>query len=379
MSIEFIIFGFLLLGIAIFHQRTLEVAFVGTIIMIVYKVSRTDLDIVPHLAHESRLLINLFGLLLGFALLSKHFEESHVPEWLPHRLPAGWTGGLSLLGIVGLLSIFLDNIAGAIIGGVIARRMYQERVSLSFIVALVAASNAGGAGSVIGDTTTTMMWIAGIPATTFLKAFIAAATAILFSGIVASRVQHRFQPIVRSSSVESPLDLGRLFIVAVIILGTIVANILLDFPAAGLWAGIFVGTLIRSTPWSELKHAYKGSVFLVLLVLSASFMPVHTLPTPTWQSTLGVGFVSAIFDNIPLTALAIYQGGYDWGVLAFAVGYGGSLTWFGSSAGVAISNIFPQAKNSVGWIKEGWHVAVAYILSFFVMLAIAGWQPPPSP
>ena len=104
-------------------------------------------------------------------------------------------------------------------------------------------------------------------------------------------------------------------------------------------------------------------------------MPVHTLPTPTWQSTLGLGFVSAIFDNIPLTALAIYQGGYDWGVLAYAVGYGGSLTWFGSSAGVAISNSFPQAKNSVGWIKEGWHVAVAYILSFFIMLAIAGWRP----
>jgi Na+/H+ antiporter NhaD/arsenite permease-like protein len=88
-----------------------------------------------------------------------------------------------------------------------------------------------------------------------------------------------------------------------------------------------------------------------------------------------MGLLSAIFDNIPLTALAIYQGGYDWGILAFTVGYGGSLIWFGSSAGVAISNMFPESKNSIAWIKQGWHVPVAYVLSFFVLLAVAGWRP----
>ena len=43
-----------------------------------------------------------------------------------------------------------------------------------------------------------------------------------------------------------------------------------------------------------------------------------------------------MFDNIPLTALALKQGGYDWGFLAYAVGFGGSMIWFGSSAGVAL-------------------------------------------
>jgi len=59
-----------------------------------------------------------------------------------------------------------------------------------------------------------------------------------------------------------------------------------------------------------------------------------------------LGFVSAVFDNIPLTELAIKQGGYDWGFLAFAVGYGGSMIWFGSSAGVALSNIYPESRSS---------------------------------
>ena len=371
---EFLIFGLLLFGLAIFHDRTLEVAALGTLALVVYKVVSTDLDLQLHLARESHLLVNLFCLLLGFAILSKHFEESGLPEWLTSRLPEGWLAGFCLLAIVAGISVFLDNIAGAIIGGVMARRMYGKRVTLSFIVALVAASNAAGAGSVIGDTTTTMMWIAGVPAITFLKAFLGAGTAIVFSGIIASRHQQTFQPFMRRKAITS-VDRARLFIVGIIILGTIAANVGVDFPAVGLWAGIFVGAFIRSTPWRELQRAYKGNLFLILLVLSASFMPVQALPPATWQSALGLGFVSAIFDNIPLTALAIYQGGYDWGVLAYTVGYGGSLIWFGSSAGVAITSVFPQAKKTLPWIIDGWHAYAGYVLGFFVMLAATGWNP----
>ncbi|MGC4098613.1 MAG: hypothetical protein QM706_15990 [Nitrospira sp.] len=375
MSIEFIIFGVLVLGIAVFHHRTFEVAAVGTVILFLYKVLATDFHILDHLAHESRLLLNLFGLLLGFVILSRHFEASQLPEWLPQYLPKDWTGGLALLAIVAIISTFLDNIAAAIIGAVIARHMYRDKVCLSFIVAIVAAGNAGGAGSVIGDTTTTMMWIAGVPAVAFLKAFVAAITAVVFSGIVAARYQHSYYPPVDTERKKVKIDGSRLFIVGLIVVGTIGANIAFDFPAVGLWVGIFLGSFIRSTPWRELRYAVKGSLFLVLLVLSASLMPVHNLPVPTWQSTFGLGLVSAVFDNIPLTALAMYQGGYDWGVLAYAVGYGGSLMWFGSSAGVAISNMFPEAKNSLRWISQGWHVAAAYVLGFFVMLILFGWTP----
>jgi Na+/H+ antiporter NhaD/arsenite permease-like protein len=372
---EYVIFAVLLLGIAIFHQRTFEVAAVGTAVLLAYKMLWPGIDLVQHLAHEWRLLVNLLGLLLGFALLAKHFEESQLPSWLPGRLPSGWRGGFLLLSIVAFISMFLDNIAGAMIGAVMAKRMYQGNVCLSFIVALVAASNAGGAGSVIGDTTTTMMWIAGVPAMVLLKAFIGAAVAILFSGIIASRKQDKYQAIVTSAGHTAEIDIARLCIVGLIVLGTIAANVAWDFPAIGLWGGLLIGACIRPTPWSELRHALKGSFFLVLLVVSASLMPVEALPTPTWQTALGLGFLSAVFDNIPLTALAIFQGGYDWAVLAYTVGYGGSLIWFGSSAGVAIANMFPQAKRTVGWLKEGWHVAVGYVLGFFTMLLLGGWRP----
>jgi Na+/H+ antiporter NhaD/arsenite permease-like protein len=110
-------------------------------------------------------------------------------------------------------------------------------------------------------------------------------------------------------------------------------------------------------------------------------MPVEKLPVASWQSTLGLGFLSAVFDNIPLTALALKQGGYDWGFLAYAVGFGGSMMWFGSSAGVALTNMFPEARSVGQWLRHGWWVAVAYAVGFFVMLAVWSWHPgaPPRP
>jgi hypothetical protein len=92
---------------------------------------------------------------------------------------------------------------------------------------------------------------------------------------------------------------------------------------------------------------------------------------------MGLGFISAVFDNIPLTALAITQDGYDWGVLAYAVGFGGSMIWFGSSAGVAVSNVYPQAKSAVAYLKAGWHVSLAYVVGFGVMMLVVGWNPHP--
>ena len=51
------------------------------------------------------------------------------------------------------------------------------------------------------------------------------------------------------------------------------------------------------------------------------------------------------------------------------------MIWFGSSAGVAISNMYPKAKSVGRWLREGWLIAVVYVFGFFVMLTIIGWHP----
>src|SRR5450432_4702647 len=124
---EFILFGLVLVGIALLQRYTLEVAVTGLAAVTVYKLAYTGFAQGPGLAglagllaHEWVTLANLFALLMGFALLSKHFEESQVPAVLPAVLPDDWKGGFLLLVMVFVLSSFLDNIAAALIGGTMA-------------------------------------------------------------------------------------------------------------------------------------------------------------------------------------------------------------------------------------------------------------------
>jgi hypothetical protein len=145
----------------------------------------------------------------------------------------------------------------------------------------------------------------------------------------------------------------------------------------GVWAALLLTTLVRKPDWNLLPENLKGTIFLLALVTCASLMPVEKLPAASWPTALGLGFLSAVFDNIPLTALALKQGGYDWGYLAYAVGFGGSMIWFGSSAGVAISNMYPEARSVGTWLKQGWHVTLAYVIGFFFMLGMLGWHADP--
>jgi len=391
--VDFVLFALTLAGVALFHHHTLQVALAGLAVITLYKLGFAGFKAGPglgglgrHLLHEWVILTNLLGLLLGFALLSNHFEKSHVPAVLPRWLPDDWKGGFVLLAMIFVLSSFLDNIAAAIIGGTIAAAVFRRKVHIGYLAAIVAASNAGGAGSVVGDTTTTMMWIAGVRPVDVLEAYVAAFVALFIFGIPASLTQHRYSPIVKDATFEGRIDWARLSIVAVILAAAIAANVAMNlkfpqysdsFPwiGAAVWGAILVSAPWRRPDWSLLPEALKGSLFLLSLILCASMMPVEKLPAASWQTAFGLGFVSAVFDNIPLTALALKQGGYDWGYLAYAVGFGGSMIWFGSSAGVALANLYPEAKSVGLWLRHGWQVAVAYVIGFFVLLAVLGWQP----
>ncbi len=376
-TLLFALFAATLISIAKFHRFALPIALVGLTAVLVTRLALTEFHFAEHLGHEWRILTNLAGLLLGFALLANHFERSNLPEKLAQVLPLGQKGAFLLLVMVALLSAVLDNIAAALIGGSTAITLFRRKVHIGYLVAIVAAANAGGAGSVIGDTTTTMLWIEGASPLWMIEAGIGAAVSLLFFGWFASRQQHALQPLARAEHAPPPVDLGQLAIVGMIIVGAVATNLLLDFPAAGVWAAILLGALLRRPQWNVLPPALTGTLFLVSLVLTASMMPVESLPTPTAWTTLSLGFVSAFFDNIPLTKLAIEQNGYDWGILAYAVGYGGSMLWFGSSAGVAISGLFTEAKSTKNWLVNGWHVIVGYVLGYLVMLMIVGWHPHP--
>jgi Na+/H+ antiporter NhaD/arsenite permease-like protein len=391
--VEFLIFAAALLGVAIFHRHALAISLGGLAAVIFYKVLFADFSGMPglvglvfHMDAEWVILANLLALLVGFALLARHFQASQLPRLLPRYLPDDWKGGFTLLALVFVLSAFLDNIAAAMIGATVAGTVFRGKVHIGFLAAIVAASNAGGSGSVVGDTTTTMMWLDGISPLAVLHAYVAAAAAFFVFAIPAARQQHRHSPIQRDADPEIVVDVSRHIIVALVLGAAIASNVYANhlpeeragaFPYIG---ATVIGILLLLTPWrrpdwSVLPSALKGSVFLLALVLSASMMPVERLPPPSALTTFALGFVSSVFDNIPLTKLALVQGGYDWGVLAYAVGFGGSMLWFGSSAGVAVSNLFPEARSVGQWLRHGWYIAVAYVAGFGALLALLGWRP----
>lgn len=391
--LELWMFAAILAAVAVFHRHTLAVALTGLAAIAIYKVAVTGFKAGPgltglgaHFGHEAVLLTNLLLLLTGFALLARHFEDSQIPAIMPNLLPDDWTGGLALLALIFVMSAFLDNIAAAIIGGTVARSVFQGRVHIGYLAAIVAASNAGGSGSVVGDTTTTMIWISGVNPLAVLEAYVAAIVAFVVFAIPAARSQHRYQPIVKDAGPGVAIVPGRIAIVLVILVSAIAANVLatiyapeiLDhIPLVGLavWAAILLTAPLHRPDWTVLPDAAKGTIFLLALVSAASMMPIEALPPASAGTALMLGFVSAVFDNIPLTALAIKQGGYDWAYLAYAVGFGGSMIWFGSSAGVALTNLYPEARSVGAWLKAGWFIPLGYVAGFIVMFLTLGWSP----
>ena len=92
--VEFILFATVLLGVALFHHYTFPIAAGGALMIALYKIFFSPFatgagwsGFGAHLLHEWVILINLLLLLLGFALLAKHFEDSGVPNALPRYPP----------------------------------------------------------------------------------------------------------------------------------------------------------------------------------------------------------------------------------------------------------------------------------------------------
>ncbi|MEZ5070739.1 MAG: SLC13 family permease [Bacteroidales bacterium] len=263
--LEFLLFALTLLGVALFHKQTMYVALTGLAVIVAFKyLAVPDFSMLHHITGspeeegEWKTLLNLAGLLFGFAILARHFELSGVPDKLPAYLPNDWTGGLVLLVCIMVLSSFLDNIASAMIGGSIALVVYKRKLHIGYLAAIVAASNAGGSGSVVGDTTTTLMWIDGVRAADVLHAYIPSFGAFAVFALIASRQQQKYQPIQKQATEGSRIDGITLFIVVAILAGTILANVWFGFPALGVWAGILLGALVRKTPGRSSATPYRA-------------------------------------------------------------------------------------------------------------------------
>ncbi|WP_148514379.1 transporter permease [Succinatimonas hippei] len=384
---EMIIFAAMLVGVAVFYNKTRQVALLGLVALCFYKYEFTDhFSVITKLfgyvddngnfvSGSWNTYLNLILMLPGFAILADIFERSNFPAILPRYLPSNqWTGAV-LLCFVFVLSTFLDNIAAALIGCSMAAAVFGGKIHIGFAAAICAASNAGGAGSVVGDTTTTIIWIYGKDPLVIAQAFLPAIVATLIVAFFASRQQYKYAPSVAAVSDNIKINKRALTSVFLILIFAIIFNYAIELPGLGIWIAILISFFLTKVRFSVVISAYDSTVFLVALVFCAELVPIESVPDASILSTLAIGFVSAVFNNIPLTQLCLIKGGYDWPLISYAVGFGGSMIWFGSSAGVAVCGVFNKARSFMNWLRYGWHIPFAFLIGFGVYLLVLGWDP----
>jgi hypothetical protein len=294
-------------------------------------------------------------------------------------LPAGRLGAFLLLVLVAFMSAVLDNIAAPLIGGTVARTVFRGKVHIGYLAAVVAASNAGGAGSVLGDTTTTMIWIEGVSPLLVAEAAIGAVAALLFFGWFAARQQHELQPLVKIGGNGRRVDVVCLAVVLLILASAIAANVAFGFPAVGVWAALLLGALVRKPAWNSIPAASLGAVSLVSLVLAASMMLVKSLPEPSRRPRSGSESCppsSTTSHSRSSLSSRTTTTGTCWRSASVTV-----VRCCGSAArlAIAIAGLFPQAKSTRVWLANGWHVAVGYVLGFLAMMVLTGWNASPIP
>jgi len=146
------------------------------------------------------------------------------------------------------------------------------------------------------------------------------------------------------------------------------------FIGASVVIALLLTVPLRRPDWEVLPESFKGSVFLLSLVLSATMMPVEKLPAASWHTAMGLGFVSAV-STIFLSPRSRSSKAGTIGLFGLRSRVRRIDDLFGSSAGVALSNMYPEAKSVGRWLYHGWHVSLAYVIGFFVLLFVMGWHP----
>ena len=103
---------------------------------------------------------------------------------------------------------------------------------------------------------------------------------------------------------------------------------------------------------------------------------------PTFGN-IGVGFISAIIDNVPVMAAILKADpamGHDqWMLVTMTAGIGGSLISFGSAAGVGVMGRMRGVYTFNSHMKYAWTVALGYMISvgiFYLQFEVFGFYLP---
>jgi Na+/H+ antiporter NhaD/arsenite permease-like protein len=292
------------------------------------------------------------------------------------------------------LSAILDNLTTTIVMISLMKKLLDKQSDRLFFAAMIViAANAGGAWSVIGDVTTTMLWIGGqITPLAIIEGVFLASLVNLVVPLLVMSFRLRGQTIVsaREQADEGPrastFERNLIFYLglAILIMVPVFKTVTHLPPFMGMLFGLgilwLVGELVHRSKEDEekkrltLAHALtridmSSIVFFIGILLAvATLEHAHVLEMlAKWlDASVGrqdvivvlLGLVSAIVDNVPLVAasMGMYSLGqhppdsFLWEFMAYCAGTGGSILIIGSAAGVAAMGL--EKINFIWYVRR---------------------------
>lgn len=331
-----------------------------------------------HLFSETAgILFFLIGAMTIVELVDAHEGFSLITRYVRSK------SKVSLLWVIGICTFFLssvlDNLTTTIVMISVLRKLVADReLRLLYIGIVVVAANAGGAWTVIGDVTTTMIWMKHkISEWEVMRDLFLPSVACLLVplGILSTQLKgdlempKETQDDLEEKSIETWhkalfLALGVAGLLSVPIFKTYThlppfMGMMLSLGVLWLVSEMVSHTMDEKTKsstgvLSALRRIDMSSVLFFLGILLAvgalGSMNVLTQLAEYLQATLKnqsliaviIGLVSAVVDNVPLVAAGIEMYSSTnplndpfWMLLAYCGGTGGSCLIIGSAAGVA--------------------------------------------
>lgn len=320
----------------------------------------------------------MIQLFLGFEFIEWVVASSRLNKVLGRVIKSI----VDLLWAVFILSSFMDNILMALVGASIVVAVWRgiSNVPIKVLIAVICAANLGGAFSFIGDTTTIIIYLLkdGEATPMSLASAIFGSLAAFFYWL-----KYAQKGVTYPESEKGNVQFVRplMWIVVLGILGILIGNVAFHQPGIGLFIGLCLGAS-RAEVWKYMKikefvhHLQNGgqaALFITFILAGADMLNLEILkPLLNLMSTdfqiYVLGKLSGILDNIPLTSMACRLEGLDWSLLAYSVGFGGSMFFFSSSAGIAVAMSYSKASDSKAWLPHTLRVIIAYNVGFFVQI-----------
>ena len=344
-----------------------------------------------HLGKASEIILFLLGALAIVELISSHNGFWLITKNISAR------SKLSLLWMMGIITFFvsavLDNLTTTVVMVTLLRKMLdpgEERALMGG--AIVIAANAGGAWTVIGDVTTTMLWIGGqiTPLKVMIALFI---PSVVCFGVALACLSYQMG----KGGLVSNLTLSEneksnqmepygtlIFVVGVGCLIFVPFFKMLTGlpPLMGMLLGLGLLWLITDivhhpdqqrpnlrVPAVLSRIDLAAVLFFLGILLAidaleeagvlqgfASWVD-RTVPSHAWTPIV-IGLASAVVDNVPLVAASmkmydlqsIPAGSYFWHQIAYAAGTGGSILIIGSAAGVVFMGL--EQVGFFWWVRR---------------------------